>query len=204
MHIEYREQQLKLLSAKHGEQTAEQVRFKFEREAEYRSEREVWSSFTRAVVVSKAYVAFSGLVKDSQFSNLGIVLLGILADVVKVVGLPELERQSPSQRIDAQGSVSGSSTPRTLTGMSTRVTGVQMGDIVERQYDSDDVGEVVERKPRDEEAGLATPLQPHEGIATDDITAVETQATASDNKAKKKTKQKKGWSDIDDLFAGLT
>ncbi|OAP57076.1 hypothetical protein AYL99_09189 [Fonsecaea erecta] len=143
---------------------AKAVRARFEREAQLRGEKEIWIDWIRQVLIPKAYLGFSGLVSDTQFAHLGLVLVGLLADVVGSVGLPTpSERQegveqalrrtgtitATTGRRDPSGTLETATSEamaRSLTAKSIRVTGLQSGEVVERTYDSDDLGEVVERK----------------------------------------------------------
>ncbi|KAL2429054.1 hypothetical protein ABEF95_004745 [Exophiala dermatitidis] len=147
------EHSLKLL---HGSTAAaidaKQVRHRFEQETQIRREREVWFGWMREILVPRAYVGFTALVADTQFAALGLVLVGILADVMGVVGAPTpmddwKEQHSSGIRgaptINAPGVIQPLS--KILTARSLRVTGSQSGEVVERMYDSDDLGEVVER-----------------------------------------------------------
>lgn len=129
--------------------SAKEVRARFEREAQVRREKEVWNEWIREVLIPRAYVAFTGLVGDTQFANLGVALVGVLADVVAAVGLPvkvdEGDRVSLKEDVRGGGKA-GTEKARTLTATSRMVTGRMSGELVERVYNSDDLGEVVERK----------------------------------------------------------
>jgi ribonuclease MRP protein subunit RMP1 len=135
------------------------VRKRFERESQLRTEKEAWAEWIREVLLPKAYLGFSGLVGDTQFANLGVVLMGVLADIVSVTGAPKPCEGSD----DGLGSTKIAGTrqgqevvvngeARMLEATSLRVTGLQSGEIIERQYDSDDMGEIVERNTSDEDA----------------------------------------------------
>jgi len=131
--IESREVSLKLTKGTSGK--AEDVRKRFENETELRRQKEQLSEWVREVVVPGAYIAFSSVVKDSQFSVLGVGLLGILSDVVGVVGVPtrRLEQRMLQEQVTS------------VVGWSVRVTGNESGMVEEHVYDSDDIGEVVDR-----------------------------------------------------------
>lgn len=119
-----------------------QVRRRFEQESQLRREREVWHEWIRETLLPRAYLGFTSLVADTQFAQLGVVLVGVLADVMSVVGAPTASKE------DAQATTLPSeskSQAKTLKATSLRVTGVHSGEIVERMYDSDDMGEVIER-----------------------------------------------------------
>ncbi|OQU99620.1 hypothetical protein CLAIMM_05230 [Cladophialophora immunda] len=138
----------------HGGVDAKDARERFERETQIRREKDVWVDWTRQVLVPKAYLGFSGLVSDTQFAHLGSVLVGLLADLVSSVGLPTPSQQEEVEQgrtvtTATRGGQSDTATaakPRSLTAKNIRVTGSQSGEVVERTYESDDLGEVVERK----------------------------------------------------------
>ncbi|EXJ86494.1 hypothetical protein A1O3_03445 [Capronia epimyces CBS 606.96] len=132
-----------------GATEAKEVRKRFEQESQIRRERDLWFDWMREVLVPRAYVGFTGLVSDSQFAALGVVLVGILADVMSVVGAPtrsvdEDDRGEQALHADKVTSKEQGGA-RVLTATSLKVTGLQSGEVVERIYHSDDVGEVVER-----------------------------------------------------------
>ena len=79
--------------------------------------------------------------------------------MVRIVGLPTNDEGSD----DGEGAVVTMETgrgyrdfafrkARTLMATSRSITGLQKGELVERHYDSDDLGEVIERKPDDQDA----------------------------------------------------
>ncbi|KAJ9612205.1 RNase MRP subunit [Cladophialophora chaetospira] len=155
------EEQLLLTQAQAPGSTANarDVRKRFERETQLRGEQEVWRNWLREVLVPRAYLSFSGLVGDVQFANLGVVLMGLLADVVSVVGSPTSDEGSDDGAgvpnigdTRTGGGDFASSKARTLLATSLTRTGLQSGELVERQYDSDDLGEVIERKLDDQVA----------------------------------------------------
>ncbi|KIV85536.1 hypothetical protein PV11_01221 [Exophiala sideris] len=121
---------------------ASQVRKRFEQESQSRRDRDIWNEWIRETLLPRAYLGFTGLIADTQFAHLGVVLVGILADVMSVVGAPTALKDEQTSILQ-----SGSkSKPTSLKATSLRVTGPQSGELVERMYDSDDMGEVVERK----------------------------------------------------------
>lgn len=128
-----------------GGMSAKDVRIVFEREGQVRGEREAWSEWVREVVVPKAYVGFGGLVREKQFAGLGVALMGLLAEVVGVLGGPRAEDGGQGVDEEEVVSVDGGKS-KSLTARSLTVTGVASGEVVERTYDTDDVGEVVERR----------------------------------------------------------
>ncbi|KAH0846543.1 hypothetical protein AYO21_11300 [Fonsecaea monophora] len=157
------EQEELSLRGRIGQDTAnaKAARERFERETQLRREKEIWADWARQTLVPRAYLGFSGLVSDSQFAHLGVVLVGLLADVVSSVGLPT---PIPHEQIEQRGKVitttkggqsdTATTKARSPTAKSIRVTGLQSGEIVERTYDSDDLGEVIERKRRDHQQDL--------------------------------------------------
>jgi ribonuclease MRP protein subunit RMP1 len=151
-----------------GTVDAKTVRKRFEQEAQIRRERDVCNERIREVLVPRCYVGFTGLVADKQFANLGVVLVGVLADVMSVVGAPTPSREedtSPSAEGDGEGvsmkmKMNGKPTSLTVTATSLRITGLQGGQLVERMYDSDDAGEVVERTKKEDETQIPSDQTP--------------------------------------------
>ncbi|KIX10373.1 uncharacterized protein Z518_01455 [Rhinocladiella mackenziei CBS 650.93] len=141
-----------------GGMDAKEIRKRFEQETQVRREKGVWTDWIREMLVPRAYVGFTGLVGDSQFANLGVVLVGILGDVMSAVGPPTIldeEEESRSGVVTREGEKMsrtmadeeyGKTKARSPTTSSLRVTGLQSGEIVGRMYDGDDFGEVVERR----------------------------------------------------------
>ncbi|KEF61752.1 uncharacterized protein A1O9_03322 [Exophiala aquamarina CBS 119918] len=127
-------------------QDAENVRRRFEVETQVRREREMLGAWIRNTLCPRCYVAFSGLVADTQFTNLGMVLMGVLAEIAGVVGLP----QASGEELEEDGSVvrdaqATTRQARSVTAHSLQAVGAERGTLVERIYDSDDLGEVIER-----------------------------------------------------------
>jgi hypothetical protein len=123
------------------------VRRRFELEAQVRREREIVGEWIRETLCPWCYVTFSSLVADTQFANLGVVLVGSVSEIAGVVGLP----QGSGTEVDEcgyalQGAQVATRQARSLTAHSLQVTGTEKGTLVERIYDSDDLGEVVERQ----------------------------------------------------------
>ncbi|EXJ62818.1 hypothetical protein A1O7_03258 [Cladophialophora yegresii CBS 114405] len=151
--LEDEERRLKSETQLAGSHTSGQhARKRFERESQLRTEEEAWMQWIREVLLPKAYLGFSSLVGDTQFANLGVVLVGVLADIVSVTGAPEPvkgrgdgpgdAKMTETQRLQEMVATGEA---RRLEATSLRVTGLQSGELVERQYDSDDLGEIVER-----------------------------------------------------------
>ncbi|KAK4945137.1 Ribonuclease MRP protein subunit rmp1 [Elasticomyces elasticus] len=131
-----------------GPMDASQVRKRFEQESQIRRNREIWNEWIRETLLPRAYLGFTGLVADTQFAHLGVVLVGILADVMSVAGTPTALKGE--QALRAASSTESRSKPTSLKATSLRVTGSQSGELVERMYDSDDMGEVIERTDADD------------------------------------------------------
>lgn len=148
---------------------AKEVRKRLEQETEIRRERDVWVDWSREVLVPRAYVGFTTLVGDSQFAVLGVALVGILADIMSVVGAP-MRLESVGEEGQKKESSTGrpQAGVRTLAATSLRGTGVQTGEVVERMYEGhDDVGEVIERtKPRPGLAKKGLGSTDHQGTDT--------------------------------------
>jgi ribonuclease MRP protein subunit RMP1 len=72
-----------------------------------------------------SYRAFSTLIADRQFSNLGVVLLAILARVGKLVGLPELAPPAVSDIKPGQQA-------HNILATSLNQAGVDRGEVVKR------------------------------------------------------------------------
>ena len=135
--------------------SAENVRRCFEREAEIRREKELWCEWIREILVPKAYLGVSGLVADQQFAQLGVALTGVLADIVSIAGAPRGSDGEDQNEIQRGGESRGAHAKR-LMATSLRATGLQAGEVVERLYDSDDLGEVIERKTENANAERGT------------------------------------------------
>lgn len=119
------------------------ARRNFEEQATLRTQREAVTGWLRDTICPRCYIGFSSVVGDSQFANLGVVLMAALADVVTVVGQPR-EVMADTGRGPEHDTVAAS---MTLTARTVRITGAAAGSVVERVYESDDLGEVIERRP---------------------------------------------------------
>lgn len=126
---------------------AQDFRHRFELEAQVRRDREVLCGWIRDVLCPRCYVVFSGIVADTQFANLGVVLMGVLSEIAGAVGLPQAPAAETDNREDVMQHAQGAANQaRSLTAQSLHVTGPEKGTLVERVYDSDDLGEVIERQ----------------------------------------------------------
>lgn len=136
---------------------AKETRRRFELEAQLRRERELVGERIREVLGPRCYVVFSGIVADTQFANLGLVLMGVLSEIAGVVGLPQgLGAEVDESQGVNQGAQKTTEHARSLTAHSLHVTGPEKGTLVERVYDSDDLGEVVERQRESSEVQEST------------------------------------------------
>ncbi|EXJ80281.1 hypothetical protein A1O1_08423 [Capronia coronata CBS 617.96] len=153
---------------------AKEVRKRFEQETQIRRERDVWFDWIREVLIPRAYIGFTGLVGDTQFAALGVVLVGILADVMSVAGAPKRVEDDDRHQAGTtnQNKILSNDRgiARSLAATSLRVTGSQSGEVVERMYDSDDLGEVVERTKREpsRDEQLGTTVR-EEDVAMDEV-----------------------------------
>ena len=156
------------------------------------------------------------MVADDAFSTLGVVLLSILARIGKLVGFPE-----PVPEFKAGPK------PRTFLAASLRQTGDDRGQVVERPFESEDVGELVRRGDRiklmagrdrdrsevfvarevvrgaevSEESPLDREVSRDDEAGKDEMLA--TTATISTGTIQHKKKRLKKGNAIDDLFEGL-
>lgn len=102
----------------------------------------------RESLVPQCYVSFTGLVRDTQFARLGITLVGLLSGIAvgaNGVGLLKVvhENFSTSRRSNVSSRAHSanhkeSSLRKTLFATSTRVTGEDQGEVIDRVYDSGD------------------------------------------------------------------
>ncbi|KAJ9650616.1 RNase MRP subunit [Neophaeococcomyces mojaviensis] len=220
--------------------SADQIRQRFEREAALRSQREILEEHLRESLVPQCYVSFSGLVADSQFANLGVVLVSLLAEIAAGedgVGLmkddaeaePNLENVGPPSVVQAGTDERPVKWGGLLMGRSTKVTGEDQGEVVDRVYDTDGGEAETEQMPvveREGEFGGFSDdfdVQPQTRLAVAvsqsvmsrdsdvDLANMNISKTATpprqentdDVTSKKRKKKKKGQNALDDLFKGL-
>lgn len=218
---------------------SEQIRHNFEIEASLRSQKEFIEQHIREVLVPKCYVSFSGLVADSQFGNLGVVLVALLSEIVcgsdgvgqmKEIHDAEERRSSKIGKGKKEESVM-SDWSRSLIFTSTRATGEDQGEVVERVYDRATGVEDGVEALRSSVVALTTASAQDEISVTRDIAQGENESRLSlappmddvpsrpidvprtskimmDNKAerdnaKRSKKNQKRKNAIDDLFSGL-
>lgn len=143
-------------------------------------------------MVVKWEAAFRGLVGDGQFAVLGVVLLGVLGRVVRVLGVLGRMKGRNLAVVDQEDLGIGE-------------VGEDLGTVVERAMGGE-FGEVVERDEHEGEteddvrAPVETNAQPSEEFQ-------DTRSTAPTPRSKPcsstKKKRKRTGDAIDDLFAGL-
>ena len=161
--------------------------------------------------------AFSNLVAQRQFAVLGVVLLAIVARVGRVVGLPQVAVDHPARPGLVQKA-------ETVLASSLRQTGMDMGEVVGRIYDSGetdivgDGGKVVDRVGVTSKIILRNEVdigqgekkdgqEPKMAVTTtnnskDSIEMVSSPTPEGDIMQRKKTRWKKS-NAIDDLFGQL-
>lgn len=221
--------------------SSEQVRRNFEIEASLRSQKDVVEGHVREVLVPKCFMTFSRLVGDSQFGNLGVVLVALLSEIAcgnDGVGAMRMSHdggeavlgRSDQKRTDEQDM--SSAWFGTLLGTSTRVTGEDQGEVVERVYDRSAADEehgtgseasetdhqaVSENDgsgrpsrgvtPQNDMGGVQPQGQPRRMAPADLEEVKQTSRKVSKgsktNKEITKKKSKKSKNPIDDLFSGL-
>lgn len=218
---------------------AEKVRWKFEVESQLRGRGEVLQEHIRETLVPSCYVSFSGLVGDSQFANLGVVLFALLTEIAAGedgVGVARRAEEEDGQAQARQYRLAGSDTgpgqetsrrgAQMLVGTSTRITGEDQGEVIERVYESGDGDEIRTPTTATEEVvpapdGKEEQQQQGQPIAEqEDKTKPVTRESTKPSKRKKpvvtgepseerseektkKKKKKKQKDTIDDLFSGL-
>lgn len=148
------------------------------------------AAFLEDVLMEKCYVAFGGLVADNQYAALGLMLVGTLARVRRVV------RPLRGKERDEEGS-----------------EGRMEGLVVKGGQDAQDIGEVVRREELVEGQGPDTAdLEEEDNSALKrpkakkrSVTAEEAKvSTVEDSIPSKRPKKKRKKGDaLDDLFAGL-
>jgi len=192
----------------------------------------------RETLVPSCYVSFSGLVGDSQFANLGVVLFALLTEIAAGedgVGVPRRAEEEDGQAQARPYRLAGSDTgvgqetsrggAQVLVGTSTRITGEDQGEVIERVYESGDGDEI--RTPttsteevvpaidgKEEQQQQGQPIAEHED-KTKPIARKSTKPSKrkkpgvteepSEERSQEKTKKrnKKQKDTIDDLFSGL-
>lgn len=204
---------------------ADDVRRGFEREAELRSQRDFIEEHISQVLVPTCYVVFSALVGDSQFANLGLVLVDLLADIAAGehgVGLPAADKASSLFEIKASAQIADNEEDpgiqsSWLVGQSTRATGEDMGEVIERKYehgqdalqadqqedaDKNDV-EDFGHETVDAQTQKADAETPETATSTNIDQMVTSTKLVGPQTEEKQRKSKKKKSKIDDLFSGL-
>ena len=131
--------------------SAEQVRKRFDRETEMKARKETLEEWIRDVLVPECYVRLSVLVADGEgsFAGLGVVLVGIVAVVGALIGLPTYAEESGMEGL--RGGVEGSAhrermVRRTDEVMERRAERAREEEAdVEMDSEANDFGTVVER-----------------------------------------------------------
>jgi len=190
----------------------------------------------RETLVPMCYVSFSGLIGDTQFANLGVVLFSLLGEIATGedgVGAPrrlvetDAKGEAGGLRYDLAGSEAGSGREpgsrmaKSLVGKSTRVTGEDQGEVIERVYESGDDGEADAHAFNEKEAtfigadgkkeqilrasrkqGVKTEAG---GAAKENAEVVRSRPAATEvkNGPEMKPRKRKRKNAIDDLFSGL-
>jgi len=219
--------------------TPEKVRWRFELESQLRGRGEVLQEHIRETLVPVCYVSFSGLVGDSQFANLGVVLFALLTEIAAGeygAGLPRRaeeevgEAQVRGYRMagsDAElGQGMSGKGAQLLVGTSTRITGEDQGEVIERVYESGDGDEIgapaamneeiipgpggIEEQQQQQQKqlvnkqGIKTTLTASKGAEpTKRSKSAITEGPSEDQSEGKAKKKKKPKDTIDDLFSGL-
>lgn len=107
---------------------AEKARRQLAEEEELEREKGVWERWVREVVVPRAYVAGGAVVRDGQFAGLGVVLVGLVAEVGGVVGGVREVEGMMGEGVDGG-----------------RGEAVKVGSVSQRKVRREDVGEVMAR-----------------------------------------------------------
>lgn len=173
-------------------------------------EERIWAEaeFLVDVLAPRAYVAFATLVADGQYAPIGLMAVGVLAEVVAILGTGVGKKAGD---IGVGGKVEGE-------GSKMGEPGVDLGERIERVVvaGSDEVGGLGKEKKRreiiddDEEvmgSGKKAKVVKGEGGEVGRMAGSEGQGSpALMPKLKEKTKKKKkkkGGDALDDLFSGL-
>lgn len=128
---------------------AEKMRLRLALERELKGKKAEVERWLREVVVPKAWAAFMGLVGDGQFAGLGLVLVGVVADVMGFVGGCE---EGEAEGVAAGMSVAGDVAMKEVdVGYqdegATAVGNARRGAGPGRETTMEDIGEVVQRRP---------------------------------------------------------
>ena len=215
--------------APNSTKSADQVRRSFDLESHLRTQAEGILVGIRETVLPRCYVAFSTVVADAQFAPLGVVLIGVVADVSKVVGMPtpryglqEEERVERSGNGLGGGEVAGRIRRETGRGRAAEMDvrfelgvseggteDVDLGEIVVRDGDDVvDVADVADNRlvEHNEESDVDVDMAKREGsrftqrpLASSPQTPARTKRQGQAGKSIKKKSKKK--SAIDDIFA---
>jgi ribonuclease MRP protein subunit RMP1 len=145
------------------------------------------------------YRAFSNLIADNQYAALGLVLMGVLARVKRVIrplGPARIVQDENENKL----STSGAANSAVILDLGEAVARGELGEVVTKDSDLDEHGEdedhevevrkVKKKRKEPKEAKFKAQMQ-----AQRVVEAIPTQ--------RPKKKRKKGGDAFDDLFAGL-
>ncbi|KAF7889214.1 hypothetical protein EAF00_009514 [Botryotinia globosa] len=171
------------------------------RERKEREERELQSlvKFIQEDVVPGCYLAFSQLVANNQYATLGLMLMGCLARLYKVLGAL---RVLTAEEIAEQGRVV-KETPQ----LNEAEIEEDMGEKIVRDFPVSEMedSQKVERKEEDDtDIQKAKPKKrKQDGEVVEPSSSKLASSDSTLAKPPKKKRKKKGGDAIEDLFAGL-
>ncbi|KAF5871106.1 uncharacterized protein Bfra_007619 [Botrytis fragariae] len=171
------------------------------RERKEKEERELQSlvKFIQEDVVPGCYLAFSQLVANNQYATLGLMLMGCLARLYKVLGAL---RVSTAEEIAEQAEVV-KETPQ----LNEAEIGEDMGEKIVRDVPDLDVEDSQKVERTEEDDTDVKKAKPKKRKQDGEVVVPKTSKLASSDsipaKPPKKKRKKKGGDAIEDLFAGL-
>ncbi|TGO40008.1 hypothetical protein BHYA_0044g00500 [Botrytis hyacinthi] len=171
------------------------------RERKEREERELQSlvKFIQEDVVPGCYLAFSQLVANNQYATLGLMLMGCLARLYKVLGAL---RVVTAEEIAEQAGVV-KETPQ----LNEVEIGEDMGEKIVRDVPVSEVEDSQKVERKEEDGTDIQKAKPKKRKQDGEVVEPKTSKVASSNstpaKPPKKKRKKKGGDSIEDLFAGL-
>jgi ribonuclease MRP protein subunit RMP1 len=147
-------------------------------------------TFLEDVLIEKCYLAFSRLVADNQYAALGLMLLGILARVKRVIEPLRGERDEVMEEVRNEEGLKGDEV-------------LDFGEVIQRE-EILDLGRVNEDRPAEEDeendAASSNSKKKKRSMTTEEAIA----PVAEDSNIIKQLKKKRKKGDaFDDLFAGL-
>ncbi|QSZ37862.1 hypothetical protein DSL72_008962 [Monilinia vaccinii-corymbosi] len=167
------------------------------RERKEREERELQSlvRFLGEEVVPGCYLAFSQLVADNQYATLGLMLMGCLARLYRILGA--LRVLTPEEIAEKAGAVKETA----------KVDEPEIGeDLGEKIVRGGPVPGMMEENHKEDDAGLKKSKlkkRKQEGEVLDQKTTKSPSSHSTPAKPPKKKRKKKGGDLFDDLFDGL-